>query len=189
MEEQVSVKELGSYLNSVFNSDIFKKVLASSNNILASSDSFQELGNYLSKYYISTLDNSEESIQYLCSAFVECYEKKINFVENVFLPCIYKIIKEEFNLSDTVRDKLYIAYIIKKRNSSKFYTHCFPGVLYDEVKESGLDISKELFSGELSVLEKVSKTSYKKGLLCYCELSAASLSYATAGMPERVRFA
>ena len=75
-----------------------------------------------------------------------------------------------------------------RNRNNLFYTHCFPGALLEEVSTNGLDISRELFKDEYKTLATCFRTSYKTGELNYCELSSASLSYATRGMPERVHY-
>ena len=183
--QNVKVQELSNYMNNLFNSPYFQQVVNYQQSL------FTVLGNLLTKYYISTHDDSEESIKYLCMAYITCLKEKRNFTEEIYIPYIFKKIREELQLEEplSLLERVKIAYLLKERNINKFYIHSFPGALYEEVKTNGLDISKELFQQELSLLERTSRTSYKKGVLCYCELSEASLSYATSGMPERVKFA
>ncbi len=183
--ETINLQQLTTYMNELFNSTFYKQAISSKTH------PFNELSNIIIKYYITTLDNSEESIKYLSLAYITCQKEKRDFLNEVYIPFIYEKIKKELNLEGELStlDKIRIALLIKERNDNKFYTHCFPGALYEEVKTNGLDIKKELFTKELSILERQNKTSYKTGVLCYCDLSAASLSYATGGLPERIKFA
>ena len=183
--ETINLQQLTTYMNNLFNSTFYKQLISSN------TQPFNELSNILLKYYISTLDDSEESIKYLSLAYLTCQKEKRDFINEVYIPYIYEKIKRELNIEGELStlDKIKIALLLKQRNFNKYYTHCFPGALYEEIKANGLDIKKELFTKELSMLERQNKTSYKTGALCYCELSAASLSYATSGLPERIKFA
>ena len=152
---------------------------------------FREVGNYLAKYYISTGDSSIESAKTLVEMYLE--HGSDDFVKKHYMPFCEDTIAKELNIDGSritdLSSRIRIHDFIAERNANnRFFTHCFPGALYDEVNENGLNIHKEMFKEEYKELGKCFKTAFQTGNLNYCELSAASLSYATMGMPERAKF-
>lgn len=190
MQEFITNQEMSNYLNMTFNSEIFQKIISSCRNYSSANDVFAKLGNALAKYYISTMDNSIEGISLVCNLFVKEYLN--NRFDELFMDLLIDRCSQMSGLDrePTISEKVTIVEQISNRNlQNMFYTHCFPGALYEIVSTNGLDISNELFKDELSLLEKHFKTAYKVGKLCYCEFSSASLSYATYNVPERINFA
>lgn len=187
MKKFITNQEMSAYLNLAFNSEIFRKIIGNCKNY---DNVFGKLGNVLAKYYISTMDNSMEGIELVCNLFINEYLN--NTFDKKFMNLLIDRCAESANLSGeiTIVDKIKIVEIIRNRNlQNMFYTHCFPGALYETVASNGLDISNELFKAELSLLERYFRTAYKVGKLCYCEFSEASLSYAISNVPERVGLA
>ena len=188
--QEITNQEMSNYLNMALNSTIFQKIISSCKSRNHANNVFMKLGNALAKYYISTMDNSLEGVELVCDLFVKEYLN--NSFDESFMSLL---ISQNAKLSGiqtkpTIGEMVNIVELIRTRNlSNPFCTHCFPGALYDAVSESGLDISCELFQEELALLERYYKTGYKVGKLCYCELSDASLSYATGNIPERIKFA
>lgn len=190
MEEYISNEMMADYLTSVYENELVKKIISGAQSEGLASLYFQKLGNSLAKYYISTGDNTLEGINNVCNLFMQTYLNQTfddQFMEFIISKCAKdKGIKH----NPTVGEKAEIVNLVASRNiNNSFYTHCFPGSLYSTVKQNGLDISNEMFKDELELLEKYFKTGFKTGKLCYCELSEASLSYATQNVPERVKFA
>ncbi len=154
---------------------------------------FREVGNLLAKYYISTGDNSMEGAEKIIQMYLdhEGTDEK-TFLRDYYMPLVEEKVANELGLDDkdSLQARVQIhAFVAEKNANNRFYTHCFPGALYDEVSENGLDISKEMFKDEYAILSRCFKTAFQVGNLNYCELSSASLSYATMGMPERARYA
>lgn len=154
-------------------------------------NTFSQVGNYLAKYYISTGDSSIESAKTLVQMYLE--HRGNDFIKKYYMPFCESTVAKELNINASgmmdLSSRIRIHDFIAERNANnRFYSHCFPGALYDEVNENGLDIHKEMFKEEYKELEKCFKTAFQTGNLNYCELSAASLGYATMGMPERATF-
>ncbi len=186
MKLEISNQEMAKYMSMIFNSDALKELYKRFP--LNADDLFCNLGNVLGKYYISTGDNSMESAEKIISEYV-AHEPK-TFLRQSFMPMVEASVAKELGLNQplSIKDRIRIVEHVRERNSkNKFYTHCFPEAIYDDVSTNGLDISKELFQEEFSVLSKISKTPFMTGKLNYCELSAGALGYATLGIPERVR--
>lgn len=182
MEEILTNEEMAIYMSKIFNSEIFK-------NAYASISRYEDLANILAKFYISTGDSTLESAEAIIKEYVENSSDKETFFKNHLMPKIYKTVASTLNMNSTLTlaDKIKILeYVDKRNNNNQFYTHCFPGALYDEVSTNGLNISRELFREEFNILSECFRTPFKTGELNYCELSAASLSYATMGVPERL---
>lgn len=190
MTLHISNEEMASYLNLAYNSENFIKIVSSAKNEGNATLYFQKLGNAIAKYYISTGDNTLEGINAVCNLFMQSYLNGTfddKFMELIISKCAKDIGIEK---TPTIGEKTTIVNLVATRNiNNQFYTHCFPGALYNTVKQNGLDISNEMFKEELGLLEKYFKTGFKTGKLCYCELSEASLSYANQSVPERVKFA
>lgn len=190
MTLHISNEEMTSYLNLAYNSEIFNRIVSSAKSEGTAASYFQKVGNAIAKYYISTGDNTLEGINDVCNLFMQSYLNGSfddKFMELIISKCAKEIGIEKI---PTIGEKTTIVNLVATRNlNNKFYTHCFPGALYGTVKQNGLDISNEMFKEELGLLEKYFKTGFKTGKLCYCELSEASLSYATQSVPERVKFA
>lgn len=190
MTLHISNEEMTSYLNLAYNSEIFNRIVSSAKSEGTAASYFQKVGNAIAKYYISTGDNTLEGINDVCNLFMQSYLNGSfddKFMELIISKCAKEIGIEKI---PTLGEKTTIVNLVATRNlNNQFYTHCFPGALYGTVKQNGLDISNEMFKEELGLLEKYFKTGFKTGKLCYCELSEASLSYATQSVPERVKFA
>lgn len=190
MTLHISNEEMTSYLNLAYNSEIFNRIVSSAKSEGTAASYFQKVGNAIAKYYISTGDNTLEGINDVCNLFMQSYLNGSfddKFMELIISKCAKEIGMEK---TPTIGEKTTIVNLVATRNlNNHFYTHCFPGALYGTVKQNGLDISNEMFKEELGLLEKYFKTGFKTGKLCYCELSEASLSYATQSVPERVKFA
>jgi len=189
MVEEISNEEMASYLNMIFNSNELNNAYCQHPKFADSI--FQNIGNILAKYYISTGDNSFESAKKIIDDYLN-YGSEENFFQEHFMPIIEEKIARNLsidsnNLSLADRVKIQEHVYIRNKNNL-FYTHCFPGALVEEISTNGLDISKEFFKDEYKILSTCFKTPYKTGELNYCELSDASLSYATIGMPERVHY-
>lgn len=191
MEDIISNKEMASYMNMVFNSkeinDAYRQNPEESANVI-----FQNIGNMTSKYYISTGDRSLESVKGIIEDYLS-HGKEKDFFKKYYMPRIEDRVSQNLGIDSnnlSLKDRVNIQEYVAIRNISNiFYTHCFPGALIDEVSTNGLDISRELFKEEYQTLATRFKTAFKTGELNYCELSAASLSYATRGIPERVSYA
>ena len=180
---------MASYLNMIFNSSELNSSYCQ--NPKSANLIFQDIGNILAKYYISTGDNSFESAKELLDAYLNCESSK-SFFQEYFMPKVEKRVAEKLSIKSnklSLEDRVKIQeYVYARNEKNLFYTHCFPGALLEEVSTNGLDISRELFQDEYKTLATCFRTSYKTGQLNYCELSSASLSYATSGMPERVGY-
>lgn len=190
MDLYISNEMLASYLTTVYQNENVRKIISSAQSEGGASSYFQKLGNALAKYYISTGDNTLEGINNVCNLFIQTYMNKT--FDDQFMEMIIDKCAEDMGIArkPTIGEKAAIVNLVANRNfNNSFCTHCFPGALYPEVAQNGLDISNEMFKEELSLLEKYFKTGFKTGKLCYCELSEASLSYATQNVPERVKFA
>lgn len=188
MKKYIENHEMANYLNNALNSEIIKKIISSAPNTETAQTYFQKLGNILEKYYISTMDNSLEGINLVARLFINNYLTNNNFDNEYVNLLINRIAKINGLQLVSLKDKINIIELINQRNKNNpFYTHCFPGSLYDTVSKEGLNIANEMFHHELSILERYSKTPYKYGKLCYCEFSEASLSYANFSVPERIR--
>ena len=190
-EINISSENMQEYMNKVFNSNFFREYIGKSS-ILGDS-AFHELGNLLAKYYISTGDNSIESARTIVDEYASAEDKdeykQTQYLKRIEISVSKILTKDRNNIADRIE---ILNYIYLRNKVNQFYTHCFPGALYEEVSENGLDISKEFFLEELSILTQNDgnlRSSFKTGKLCYCELSSASLSYAIKGLPERVSYA
>jgi len=189
----ISTEDMKNYMDMVLNSKELERAYLTCNTPSDASYLFQNIGNILAKYYISTGDNSLESAKELLSNYLSLSDKE-SFFRIYLMPKIEKTVASILNFDSDLsfQDRVRIQEFVKTRNANNlFYTHCFPGALYDEVSTNGLDISKELFKEEYRILATCPsfKTAFKVGELNYCELSSASLSYATSGIPERAKFA
>jgi len=185
--EIITNEQLVEYLSKSLNTEIYKKVIASTR-ITHCRDFFSEYTNIISKYYISTLDNSIDSASWICE---ELFNYSGNdFFCDVLMPKIINVCSKQLSLNmNSISDYYKICELIKFRNkNNQFYTHCFPGALINEVKQNGLDVSKFKFKEELSKLNKYFRSGFKIGGLYYCELSNASLAYIGDNMPESVKF-
>lgn len=190
LKMEISNEEMASYLNMIFNSSELKNAYCqhpkSTNSI------FQDIGNILAKYYISTGDNSFESAKKILDAYLLKFESEEQFFQDFLMPTIEEKVAQNLSMNPkelTLQDRVSIQeYVYARNKNNHFYTHCFPGALLEEVSTNGLDISRELFKDEYNTLATCFRTSFKTGELNYCELSSASLSYATRGMPERVNY-
>lgn len=189
IEEEISNEEMAAYLNMIFNSSELNSTYCQ--NPKSADSIFQNIGNILAKYYISTGDNSFESAKKILDAYLN-HESSESFFQEYFMPKVEKKVAENLSINSnelSLEDRVKIQEYVHARNrNNSFYTHCFPGALLEEVSTNGLDISRELFKDEYKTLATCFRTSYKTGELNYCELSSASLSYATRGMPERVHY-
>lgn len=185
---RISNEEMANYMNTIFNNEYFKRIISNLKNESKVDSFFTEIGNYTCKYYISTGDNSTEPAIEIINLYLNYIQNKINEEQflNIYLNLIIKKIKENNNTNNILE---VINEVCNNNSLNKFYTHCFPGSILEGVKESGLDINKEKFKQEFNILSKCFRTSYKTGELNYCDLSSASLSYATRGVPERVTYA
>lgn len=189
----ISTEDMKNYMDMVLNSKELERAYLTCNTPSDASYLFQNIGNILAKYYISTGDNSLESAKELLSNYLSLSDKE-SFFRIYLMPKIEKTVASILNFDSDLsfQDRVRIQEFVKTRNANNlFYTHCFPGALYDEVSTNGLDISKELFKEDYRILATCPsfKTAFKVGELNYCELSSASLSYATSGIPERAKFA
>ena len=81
--------------------------------------------------------------------------------------------------------KNILSAVATSNRLNRFNSHSFSGALYDEVVTNGLDISKEKFTEEYSILSKLATSPFMTGKLCVCELSKASIGY-THSSPERM---
>lgn len=190
MNEKISNEQMAEYMDMVLNSPEMKELYISLGKSRDISTIFMNLGNYISKYYISTGDNSMRSAVELMEQYA-AYKNDEQFVDNCLTKKVEHKVAEQLGKGEdlSLSDRVEIANEVANRNRENyFYTHCFPGAIAEEVRQNGLDISKELFKEEFEYLEKFQsfRTAYKKGELNYCNLSAASLSYASKGVPERV---
>ena len=189
MEKKISKEDVANYIFKVFNNPEIQKVIANFATFGGAKGAFETLGNYLTKYYISTLDDSLSSAKTIIDLYVESYEDpKISFDHNYSEFMIRQCAKTN---TPTLKERLNAIKVIAERNQeSTFYTHCFPGALRPSIEKYGLDASREMdFGGDLRLLEQYNRTSFKIGKICFCELSSASLSYATTAVPERVSYA
>ncbi len=186
MSVEITNKQMADYLNMTMNLPAIKKLVS------YSKSAYSKLGNWFGKYYISTGDNSIEGAVKIIKLYKECYmEGKSPNPDYAYMETILnKVLSDQKIDNPTIIDKYNAVKIIELRNSNNgFYTHCFPGALIDNIKIEGLDSSKEMFKNELSILERYNKTSYKKGMICYADLSENGLSYSATGVPERINYA
>lgn len=201
--KKISKEELSRYIGMAFNSPKYKEILNRSMNMNEAFQSYQALGLYLTTYAVASMDLSSASVDFILDRFLKHREeiklqnknysltdsnKKI-FFEKEILPCLTQIWKAKLSLEGHMKlnDILKIEEAIYLQcKNNQYYTHSFNGALVKDVEKNGLNINSEFFQKEYQDLSKLSgDTSFKKGCLCYCEMSEGSFGYAVYS-PERL---
>jgi len=79
MNDIISNEEMANYMNMVLNSDAIKEAYLTCDTSSAINSLFQNIGNILAKYYISTGDNSLESASQIIRNYVSINNQEIFF--------------------------------------------------------------------------------------------------------------
>ncbi len=163
---------------------------------------FQYMGHLLQAYAVATGNLSDESIKHIADNFAKNKDKiQLPFDRNTHFEGIQRYFAD--HMTDDViayhaqklkiptgeidkNKKKILSSIYMQCHNNRFMTHSFSGKLADTIKVEGLNIESELFQNEFKALELAGmRQAYKKGVLCYCELSMATFGYAQ-GCPERL---
>ena len=185
MKTVISTKQLTDYLGLVLKSKTYQMIIATLS-IKEVDSFFRKFVNIISKYYISTFDDNIEHAEEICMRFFE-YDGE-DFFEDILMDRIFFVCSKQLEIDQGSIENTYkiCALIYKRNKQNSFYTHCFPGAIMEDVQENGLDVSRIGLQEERKVLGKYFRTPFRIGGLYYCELSDASLSYATRNMPESI---
>lgn len=211
----ISKEEMAEYIQRFMESESFKNVVINEKNILGASDSYNKLSDYLTNYAIATGDLSNQSIEKIVKDFKEnqdvfdknSYKKtsrnpfvnhspvspsemKQEYFKRCLMPMIVEKWREKLEITD-INDlssiiKIQEAISLQCKNN-QYYTHSFNGALKEHIEANGLNIKNELFNDEYKSLSVLNgqDTPFKSGVLCYCELTENSFSYAPKS-PERL---
>ena len=200
--KDISAEEMAAYFQSALNGDTMKKIINGAPTIFKAEALYQKAAKMLLGYVSATGDLSAQKQEVLLQTFAEHgsealkpYDERLKsdsagiYFSKYIVPEIiaYHAKNRPAGEKDglgALMGVLEAAYT--QGNSGSFYTHAFNGALYREVRQNGLDISKEKFLNEYAVLQEVGLFQpFKKGVLCLADLSEASFGYAKAS-PERL---
>jgi len=204
---KISKEALADYLERIFQNETVIRVVSSSPATRLGRGNFERIAHILNSYARATGDLSDTSIERIALSYEQYYDTykestnsltaprelvKLKPIQKFFRDHVMDLIignhvqKLSIQFPLKINDMLMIlAHINAQCNSNQFLTHTFPGALIGQIDAEGLDISRELFLKEYSVLAKIAGDSpFKKGVLCVCELSEATFGYGTIG-PER----
>lgn len=164
-----------------------------------------ELSEFLVQYAISTGDISNNAICKISQKFIQNIQRHDELNSNVQYNMgrmAKEILFEEIVMPEIIQywgDKLQLnhklslkdvaqiidaVYLQSKNNV--FHTHSFNYAILPEVKQYGLDISREKFKPELLRFAPAGRQVYQTGVLNTCELSDTTFGYASI-VPERVK--
>ncbi len=199
--EKLSKEDIALYFEKAFNNPTVINMLNSSQSLMDADSNFVRFGNILQAYVTSTGDLSEETVSKLTTDFERNSYKiahgddknklegmQLYFAEHV-MPLVMSHHMNKLGLQGPLNfeqtAQILTSIKLNCRNN-QFLTHSFNGALLDDIRNNGLDISKEKFKQEYDILSEVGLFQpYQKGNLLFCELSAASFGYAFAA-PERL---
>ena len=190
----LSSKDMADYIEQALNNE---RVI----DVCFDKSDFNILGHLLQAYAVATGDLSNGSVEKIIDNFSKNKDqlsiddernkltgRQIYFQNNMLDDIMqYHARKLGINKEDIAknRDKILSSIYLQCKNNI-FMTHSFSGKLADKVEKEGLNADNELFTIEFQALEKAGmKTPFKKGMICFCELSHATFGYAE-GVPERV---
>lgn len=199
---RLNENDMADYFTRAFSRASTKDMLTSAPSLSSAEEYYQNFANILQAYTCATGDLSNKTIDDLSydfaqhrDIFKQAYdtEKKITSAQKYFgefvMPKIIAIHSNKLNLKQPLSWKdscCLLSSVETQSNNNKFKTHSFNGALLDEIKKNGLDINKELFKDEFSILSISGMIQpYQKGNLLFCEMSRASFGYSLRA-PERL---
>ncbi len=200
---KLSKEDIASYFEKAYRHPAVKNMLNTSLTLEKTQSNFKYFGNILQAYVTATGDLSDDMIEKLADDFKNHSDKisqsvdenKLDGEQKYFaeyvMPYVvshhaqrYKM-KEPLSLADIA---LILQSIRINCKNNRFRTHSFNGALYEEIKNNGFDITKELFVEEYKILKEAGLYQpYQTGNLLFCELSKATLGYAQY-TPERLHY-
>lgn len=198
----ISADEMAGYLTRAFSRGAVKELLTSAESLSAAERRYQTLGSILQAYASATGDLSDKTVDTLAAEMSENSEllnepydnkRKLSAEQKYFgqfvMPKITQIhcqrlgLQEPLSFADSCK---VLASVEAQSKNNTFKTHSFNGALLPEIKENGLDISKEKFHDEFAVLRQVGMYQpYQTGNLLFCELGKSTFGY-TLRAPERI---